>query len=80
MELTDRVAVITGGSGGIGQAMARAFLAAGARTVVLADLDETAVNDAAKDIGCEGMPCNVTDSATGCTARTARQWLFSCKT
>lgn len=63
MELTDRVAVITGGSGGIGQAMARAFLAAGARTVVLADLDETAVNDAAKDIGCEGMPCNVTDES-----------------
>ena len=43
--------------------LARAFLAAGARTVVLADLDETAVNDAAKDIGCEGMPCNVTDES-----------------
>jgi len=43
MELIDRVAVITGGSGGIGRAMAKAFLAQGARAVVLADLSETAV-------------------------------------
>jgi NAD(P)-dependent dehydrogenase (short-subunit alcohol dehydrogenase family) len=39
MELNDKVAVITGGTGGIGQAMARAFLAEGARTVVPSDLD-----------------------------------------
>ncbi len=63
MELNDRVAVITGGSGGIGQAMARAFLAQGARTVVLADRDLDAVNAAAADIGCEGRVCDVTDEA-----------------
>ncbi|MCP4963471.1 MAG: SDR family NAD(P)-dependent oxidoreductase, partial [Actinomycetia bacterium] len=39
MELNNRVAVITGGSGGIGRAMAESFLAQGARAVVLADLD-----------------------------------------
>jgi len=38
----DRVAVITGGAGGIGMAMARAFAARGAK-VVLADLDEPAL-------------------------------------
>jgi NAD(P)-dependent dehydrogenase (short-subunit alcohol dehydrogenase family) len=37
-----RVAVITGGAGGIGSALARAFAARGAK-LVLADLDETAL-------------------------------------
>ena len=63
MELQNRVAVITGGSGGIGQAMARAFLREGARAVVLADLGEEAVRAAAADIGCDGMACDVTDEA-----------------
>jgi NAD(P)-dependent dehydrogenase (short-subunit alcohol dehydrogenase family) len=63
MELKDKVAVITGGSGGIGQAMARAFLAEGATAVVLADLDEKAVQTAAAQIGCEGFACNVTDES-----------------
>ncbi len=61
MELKDRVAVITGGSGGIGKAMAKAFLAEGARAVVLADLSDEAVQAAAKELGCEGMACDVTD-------------------
>lgn len=61
MDLQDRVAVITGGSGGIGQAMAKAFLQAGASAVVLADLNEQAVVTAATAIGCEGYACNVTD-------------------
>lgn len=63
MELKDRVAVITGGSGGIGKAMARAFLAEGARGVMIADLDADAVNAAAAAIGCDGMACDVTDEA-----------------
>jgi len=63
MELNDRVAVITGGTGGIGRAMATAFLAEGARTVVLADLDAEAVATAAAELGCEGQACDVTDEA-----------------
>jgi NAD(P)-dependent dehydrogenase (short-subunit alcohol dehydrogenase family) len=61
MELNDKVAVITGGSGGIGQAMARAFLAQGARAVVIADLDEARVQSSAAEIGCDGLTCDVTD-------------------
>jgi NAD(P)-dependent dehydrogenase (short-subunit alcohol dehydrogenase family) len=61
MELKDRVAVITGGSGGIGRAMAKAFLEEGAKAIVLADLSEEAVQGAAKDLGCDGVACDVTD-------------------
>ena len=60
MELKDKVVVITGGSGGIGRAMAKAFLAQGAKAIVLADLDAAAVAAAAKEIGCDGMACDVT--------------------
>jgi len=63
MELNGRVVVITGGSGGIGQAMARAFLVQGARSVTLADLDEAKVMAAAQVIGCEGRACDVTQEA-----------------
>ncbi len=63
MELKDKVVVITGGSGGIGRAMARAFLDEGAKGVMLADLDAAAVAKAASELGCDGMACDVTDEA-----------------
>lgn len=63
MELQDRVAVITGGSGGIGLSMAKAFLAEGARAIMLVDLNEEAVAAAARELGCDGMACDVTDEA-----------------
>jgi NAD(P)-dependent dehydrogenase (short-subunit alcohol dehydrogenase family) len=60
----DRVAVITGGGGGIGGALAHAFAARGAR-LVLADLDETGlhrVGDALAGAGAEVLtvPTDVT--------------------
>ncbi|MGH1358925.1 MAG: SDR family oxidoreductase [Burkholderiaceae bacterium] len=61
MQVSGKVAVITGGTGGIGQAMARVFLAAGAAAVVISDLDKAKVESVAKAIGCEGIACNVTD-------------------
>jgi NAD(P)-dependent dehydrogenase (short-subunit alcohol dehydrogenase family) len=63
MEMQNKVVVITGGSGGIGKAMARAFLAEGATSIVLVDLNEAAVNAAAAEIGCLGEVCDVTNEA-----------------
>ena len=63
MELNDKVAVITGGTGGIGQAMARAFLAQGARTVVISDIDADLTASVAAEIGCHGVACDVTDES-----------------
>ena len=63
MEMQDKVVVITGGSGGIGKAMAKAFLAEGATSIVLVDLNETAVKAAAAEIGCIGEVCDVTNEA-----------------
>lgn len=60
MELKGKVVVITGGSGGIGRAMAKAFLAEGAKAIMLADLNPDAVAAAAREIGCDGMACDVT--------------------
>jgi len=68
MELTDKVAVITGGSGGIGMAMGKAFIANGAKAVVLADLNgdlaaEAAARLATSGAVCEGVACDVTNEA-----------------
>lgn len=63
MELKEKVVVITGGSGGIGKAMAKAFLEQGAQAIVLADLSADAVAQAAQQLGCDGRACNVTDEA-----------------
>ena len=74
MELKDRYAVITGGSGGIGRAMAAAFLAEGAGGVMLADLDAHAVAAASAELGCDGMACDVTREAdVQALARTAEE-------
>ena len=59
-----RVAVITGGGGGIGGAMARAFAARGAR-VVLADLNEDVMAGVARELAAGGaevatVPTDVT--------------------
>jgi NAD(P)-dependent dehydrogenase (short-subunit alcohol dehydrogenase family) len=60
MELQDKVVVITGGSGGIGKAMAVAFIEQGARGIVLADLNQKQVEATAAELGCTGLACDVT--------------------
>ncbi|MFP5487377.1 MAG: SDR family oxidoreductase [Acidimicrobiia bacterium] len=61
MELQDRVVVITGGGSGIGEALARAAAAAGARHVVVADLDGAQAERVAAEIGGTGVGLDVRD-------------------
>ncbi|MDQ2917637.1 MAG: SDR family NAD(P)-dependent oxidoreductase, partial [Pseudomonadota bacterium] len=65
MELKDQVAIVTGGAGGIGRAIAHRFARAGAR-VVIADLDLGAATDTARTIDADpartmGIAMDVTD-------------------
>ncbi|WP_051386359.1 SDR family oxidoreductase [Actinokineospora inagensis] len=54
MELTGRVAVLTGAGHGMGAAMARRFAAAGARGIVVSDLDGEAAAEVAESINRAG--------------------------
>lgn len=65
MDLGDRLAIITGGGGGIGAATGQAFITAGARHVVLVDRSGPAAVEAANRIGpkASGVECDVTDEA-----------------
>ncbi|MCZ6711816.1 MAG: SDR family oxidoreductase [Gammaproteobacteria bacterium] len=58
--LKDKVAIITGGAGGIGRAAGRLFVAEGAR-VLLADVDEDALGEAVAGIGSNQVSHCVTD-------------------
>ncbi|GAB08922.1 2,3-dihydro-2,3-dihydroxybenzoate dehydrogenase [Gordonia araii NBRC 100433] len=59
--LSGKRALITGAAGGIGSAVARAFVAAGAR-VLLSDIDP-AVTDLARDLDASGSVVDLTDRA-----------------
>ena len=63
MELTDRVAVVTGGASGIGRALAWRLVEEGARGVVVADLDAPGAQTVASDIGARALAvgCDVAD-------------------
>ena len=61
MELNDRVVIITGGGSGIGEALALAAHAAGARHVVVADLVEEAAQRVAAEVGGTGVGIDVRD-------------------
>jgi NAD(P)-dependent dehydrogenase (short-subunit alcohol dehydrogenase family) len=61
MQVDGSVALITGGASGIGAAMARAFDRAGARHVVVADIDEAGAADVAAVVGGTPVHLDVTD-------------------
>ena len=61
MEIRNRVAVITGGGGGIGSATAKKWVEEGARVVVVADYDKGAAKTVANELGCIGVGLDVTD-------------------
>lgn len=64
MELSDKIVLVTGGAGGIGLGIAKAFAAEGCR-VALADVNEEALVKAVKDAGANGQfvqrTCDITD-------------------
>ena len=55
MQLKDKVAVVTGGASGIGRAMAKRFIAEGARQVVIADINEAQLLQVADEIGARAI-------------------------
>ncbi|PDQ20207.1 2-deoxy-D-gluconate 3-dehydrogenase [Mesorhizobium sanjuanii] len=65
--LAGKVAFITGGGGGLGVAVAEAYLASGA-SVVISDVDTDKVDAAVKGLETKGTvigaPCDVTDAAS----------------
>lgn len=68
--LAGQVALVTGGAGGIGQAIVRRYLAEGA-CVVLADIDQTALDASVAELSkafgkdvVRGVRCDVTDEAS----------------
>ena len=72
-ELRDKVAVVTGGSGGIGRAIGEAMLAEGMK-VVLADIVEDELSQCAKEFASDdlvGIPVDVTSFESLCSLRDA---------
>jgi NAD(P)-dependent dehydrogenase (short-subunit alcohol dehydrogenase family) len=61
VELAGKSVVVTGGAQGIGRALAEKFAAAGARGIVVADLNEEWVGKVADQISGVGVACNVSD-------------------
>ncbi|KAL8123256.1 (-)-isopiperitenol/(-)-carveol dehydrogenase, mitochondrial-like [Apium graveolens] len=62
-KLESKVAIITGGASGIGEATARLFAEHGARAIVIADIQDILGQNVAKSIGngqCTYMHCDVT--------------------
>jgi NAD(P)-dependent dehydrogenase (short-subunit alcohol dehydrogenase family) len=63
MRITGKVAVVTGAASGIGRALARRFVADGAKAVIAADLQEGPLRALAAECGAIPMVCDVTREA-----------------
>ena len=64
MDIKGHAAIVTGGASGLGAACARAIAAAGGK-VAIADVNEKAAAEMAKDIGGIAVACDVSDAASG---------------
>ncbi|MFT5394203.1 MAG: NAD(P)-dependent dehydrogenase (short-subunit alcohol dehydrogenase family) [Gammaproteobacteria bacterium] len=63
MKLAGKVVIVTGAGSGIGRALARRFVAEGAKGVLCADLQADAVQAVADEIGAVAVACDVADEA-----------------
>ncbi|MGD9913935.1 MAG: SDR family oxidoreductase [Rhizobiaceae bacterium] len=61
MNVKDQVIVVTGGASGIGKALCEAFARAGARKVVVSDIDAAGARAVADTIGGIAIPCDVSE-------------------
>lgn len=61
MDVAGKVAVVTGGASGIGRALCHALAQAGARHVIVSDLDGDGARDVAHEIGGSARTCDVAD-------------------
>ena len=59
MKIKNKVCVVTGAAGGIGEAIARRFAKEGAKGVVVVDQDAARLEKVAKDIGGLAVACDV---------------------
>ena len=72
-ELAGKVAVVTGGGGGLGAALGRAFAQAGA-SVALLDIDETAAKEKAVALAANStLPQRPSGSTSGTRRSSTRQ-------
>ena len=65
MKVKDKVCVVTGAAGGIGEAIARRYAKEGAKGVVVADMDAKRLEAVAKDIKGIAVACDVAKEARG---------------
>ncbi|OPL14512.1 MAG: short-chain dehydrogenase [delta proteobacterium MLS_D] len=59
MDIREKIVVVTGGAGGIGQALCRKFASEGAKSVIAADVDEEGARAVAREIRGVAARCDV---------------------
>src|SRR5262245_28759927 len=74
LSLDGRVALVTGGAGGIGRGIARVLAAAGA-TVYVGDIDVAGATAVAEEVGGTALELDVTDPASAAAAVAAADGL-----
>ena len=72
MNLNEQAVIVTGGGSGLGEAVARAAAAQGARVAVL-DINDVGARRVAREVGGLGLRCDITDAASVTQALDAAQ-------